>query len=148
MPDRDLLRHTLATLAYRCNKTLRDAPETFAEFRTPEIVNTPLDLMSHMADLLEWALTACKGSMTYNHSTPTSWQHEVKRFHKAIESLDDYLGSSEVLHANLARLFQGPIADALTHTGQLALLRRMAGSAIRGENYFVAKIEIGKVGKE
>jgi hypothetical protein len=146
--DRQLLRHTLATLAYRCGKTLRDAPGGFADFRTRETVNTPLKLISHIADLLEWTLTSVKGQTKYNDSTPSTWQDETRRFYTALQSLDDYLASNEPLHTSTEKLFQGPIADALTHTGQLALLRRMAGAPIRGESYFVADIVRGRVGSE
>jgi hypothetical protein len=98
--------------------------------------------------LLEWALTIAKGQTKYNDSTPSSWLNETQRFYNALKSLDDYLASDEPLHAPPAKLFDGPIADALTHTGQLALLRRMANAPIRGENYFVADIVTGRVGSE
>jgi hypothetical protein len=143
MSDREFLRHTLATLAYRCSKTLRDVPEGFAGFRTDGIKNTPLDLLAHIGDLLEWTLNHSKGNSKYHHSTPSNWDSEVKRFHNSLRLLDDYLAGQESIQAPLERLFQGPIADALTHVGQLALLRRMAGSPIPGENFFMADIKTG-----
>lgn len=147
-PKRELLRHTLATLAYRCGKTLRGTPEGFAEFRTKKTVNTPLKLVAHIADLLEWTLTIAKGQTKYNDSIPSIWLNETQRFYNALEALDDYLASDEPLYAPPEKLFDGPIADALTHTGQFALLRRMANAPIRGENYFVADIVTGRVGSE
>ncbi len=143
MDTREFLRHTLATLAYRCNKTLQDTPEGFANFRIDSIKNTPLDLLAHISDLLEWTLNHSQGNSKYNHSTPTDWESEKARFHNSLHLLDDHLAGQENVQAPLEKLFQGPIADALTHVGQLALLRRMAGSPIQGENFFSADIKAG-----
>jgi hypothetical protein len=52
------------------------------------------------------------------------------------------------LHAVAEALFQGPIADALTHVGQLAMQRRLTGAPTRGENFFVAVVTAGQVGEE
>ena len=142
--NRKFLRHTLATLAYRCNKTLQGTPESFANFQTENIKNTPLDLLAHIGDLLEWTLNHCKGKANYQKSVPVDWQSEVERFHTKLHMLDTYLASQEPINASLERLFQGPIADALTHVGQLALLRRMASSPIQGENFFIADIQPGQ----
>jgi hypothetical protein len=142
---REFLRHTIATLAYRCGKTLRDAPADFAIFKIEQTVNTPLFLLSHIADLLEWALTAARGEPKYPATVIGNWELEKQRFYAALKALDDFLASKVVINASLEKIFQGPIADALTHTGQLALLRRMAGSSIKGENYFVADITTGLV---
>ncbi len=146
--QRAFLRHTLATLAYRCSKTLRDAPEDFADFKTAQTVNTPLFLISHIADLLEWALSAARGEAKYPSTVIQSWSLESARFYAGLKALDDYLATDVTIDASFERLFQGPIADALTHTGQLALLRRMAGAPIYGENYFVADITTGLVGED
>jgi hypothetical protein len=145
---REFLRHTIATLAYRCSKTLRDAPADFALFKTDQTVNTPLFLLSHIADLLEWALTATRGEPKYPATIIEDWKLEKQRFYSALKALDDFLASEVVIEASLEKIFQGPIADALTHTGQLAMLRRMAGSPIKGENYFVADITTGLVSED
>ncbi len=144
---RDFLRHTVATLAYRCSKTLRDAPEHFADFKTELTANTPVFLLSHIADLLEWALTMTRSEPKYPATVIGDWQLEKHRFYTALKALDDFLASEVVIDAPLEKIFQGPIADALTHTGQLAMLRRMAGSPIKGENYFKADITTGVVGE-
>jgi hypothetical protein len=145
---REFLRHTIATLAYRCSKTLRDAPAGFANFKTEHTTNTPVFLLSHIADLLEWALTMTRGEPKFPATVVDDWQLEKQRFYNALKALDDFLASEVVIDASLEKIFQGPIADALTHTGQLALLRRMAGSPIKGENYFVADITTGFVGED
>ena len=142
---REFLRHTIATLAYRCSKTLRNAPADFPLFKTDQTVNTPLFLLSHIADLLEWALTATRGELKYPTTEISDWELEKQRFYAALKALDDFLASEVVIDASLEKIFQGPIADALTHTGQLALLRRMAGAPIKGESYFVADIITGLV---
>jgi hypothetical protein len=145
---REMLRHTVATLAYRCGKTLRDAPENFAGFRIGEKTRTPAQILAHLGDLLDWAFSLAIGKQKWNDSTPLPWHQEVDRFFNALKKLDDYLASDASLANPAEKLFQGPIADALTHTGQLAMLRRLAGSPVRGENYHQAEIEIGRVGPE
>jgi hypothetical protein len=147
-PERQLLRHTLATLAYRAGKPLRGAPESFATFDPDKSGRTPAKILAHMGDLMDWALTICQGKQAWKDSTPLLWPHEVERFYRAVKALDDYLASSAPLAFPAGQVFQGAIADALTHTGQINLLRRMAGCPIRGENYFRASITVGNVGPD
>jgi hypothetical protein len=147
-PKRELLRHTLATLAYRAGKTLRDAPESFAAFRLGETSRTPAQILAHMGDLFDWALSLAKGQQTWHDSTPLPWTQEVARFFAAVTAFDAYLASAEPLHESPEKLFQGPVADALNHVGQLAMLRRLAGAPIRGENYHRADITAGRLGPE
>jgi hypothetical protein len=145
---REMLRHTVATLAYRGGKAVRGAPATFAAFKASETTRTPGAILAHIGDLLDWALTMAKGAEAWHDSPSQEWEPEVARFHACLSRFDDYLASAEPLACSLERLFQGPIADALTHVGQIAMLRRMAGAAIRGENYSKAQIEKGRVGAE
>ena len=145
---REMLRHTVATLAYRGAKALRGAPDSFASYHASETTRTPAQILAHIGDLLDWGLSIAKGAEAWNNSEPLAWNQEVARFQAALESFDDYLGSDAELSAACERLFQGPIADALTHVGQLTMLRRIAGAPIKGENYSRAKIEAGKVGAE
>jgi len=147
-PKRELFRHTLATLAYRCGKTVRDAPSGFAEFRAGEGVRTPGQILAHIGDLLDWALSIARGQQKWQDSKPLSWEQEVARFFAALKKFDDFLGSSEPVQAPLGKLFQGPVADALTHVGQIAILRRMAVAPVKGENYHKAEITIGRVGAD
>lgn len=143
---RILLRHTLATLAYRGGKTIRGAPPSFADYGAPDTSRTPVKILAHIGDLLDWTLSMADGSRKWNDSAPLPWAKESERFFAALKKFDDYLASDAPFRAPMEKLFQGPIADALTHVGQLAMLRRMAGCPIRGENYFVADIAIGRVG--
>lgn len=145
-PKRELLRHTLATLAYRGGKTVRNAPADFAEFSGAG--RTPGQILAHIGDLLDWALSMADGTRKWHDSTPLIWDEEAKRFFAALKKFDDYLVSDQPLQAPAEKLFQGPVADALTHVGQLAMLRRLAGGPIVGENYFVADIVVGRVGAE
>ncbi len=146
--SRQLLRHTLATLAYRAGKTVRDAPESFATFSTGEKGRTPAEILAHMGDLFDWALSIARGNQQWRNSTPMAWPKEIGRFFQCLQAFDDFLASDAPLGAAPEQLFQGPIADALTHTGQLAMLRRMAGCPMRGENYFRAEIVAGRVGQD
>ncbi|HKM82628.1 MAG TPA: hypothetical protein VKO18_11325 [Terriglobia bacterium] len=143
---RELLRHTLATTAYRGGKTLRDAPDSFAHFRSAETTRTPAQILAHLGDLFDWALAMAKGQPAWHDSKPLPWHDEIQRFFASLQKFDDYLASDASLHASPEKLFQGPVADALNHIGQLAMLRRMAGSRIKGENYFQADISAGRVG--
>jgi hypothetical protein len=145
---RDLLRHTLATLAYRGGKAVRDAPEGFASFRVKDVSRTPAEILAHIGDLLDWALSLAKGTQAWKDSPPQPWPSEVARFFAALGELDGYLASASPLASPPEKLFQGPIADALTHVGQIAMLRRISGAAMRGENYYKAEIGVGRVGRE
>jgi hypothetical protein len=142
---RELLRHTIATLAYRGAKAVRNAPESFATFKASPTTRTPAQILAHIGDLMDWALSIAKGNETWQESEPLSWTQEIVRFHEALTKLDEYLASDGELSATCERIFQGPIADALTHVGQIAMLRRLSGEPIKGENYSRAKIESGKV---
>src|SRR5689334_18703641 len=145
---RDLLRHTVATLAYRCGKSLQNAPPSFATFRASETSRTPIEIVAHVCDLFTWACHMADGEFIWvGHDTGT-WEEEVAQFFALLKRFDERLASDSPLGYSAEILFQGPIADALTHTGQLTMLRRMAGSPIRGESYARAEIEIGRVGAE
>lgn len=142
---RELLRHSLATIAYRGNKVLRDVPETFANFSASHGVRTPVQILAHMGDLFDWALTIAQGEQKWHSSKPLDWTDEIGRFFASLRAFDEYLASDSELHAPADRLLQAPIADALTHIGQIAILRRIAGFPVLGENFYVAKIAIGNV---
>lgn len=141
-----MLRHTLATLAYRAAKILQSAPPDFGSFQSGPGTRTPVEILAHIGDLLDWAICLADGRHAWRDSTPQPWADEVRRFFVAMEHLDRRLASEQPLGFPPERLFQGPIADALTHVGQIAMLRRMAGSPVRGENYFKADIVCGRVG--
>lgn len=148
MNDLELLRHTVATLAYRASKTFRGAPGEFGGFQLAPGVRTPSEILAHMGDLFDWALSIANGEERWKNSPALAWDEGVARFFAALEAFDRRLASGEPLPAPPSRLFQGPVADALTHTGQIAMLRRAAGHPVQGENYFVAGIEIGQIGFE
>ncbi len=145
---RAFLRHTLATLAYRCGKVVRDAPDAVGTYRASDSTRMPVEILAHIGDLLEWGWNLARGNRVWNTATPGTWGEEVERFYANLLRFDAYLASDEALHEEAEKLFQGPVADALTHTGQLAMLRRMARSPVRGENYFLADIVAGRTGRE
>jgi hypothetical protein len=143
---RELLRHTLAALAYRAARALEGAPEPFAEFDGAG--RRPVQILAHMGDLFDWALSMAEGNQRWHNSQPLSWAGEQQRFFASLQAFDAFLASAEPLQAPVERLIQGPVADALTHVGQLAMLRRLAGSPTRGENFYVADITLGQVGND
>ena len=145
---RQFLRHAVATLAYRGGKAIAAPPDGFSEFRINETSRSPGQILAHIGDLLDWALSIAEGNQKWNNSQPQSWEQDVARFFTGLKAFDSYLASAAPLGARPEKLFQGAIADALTHVGQIAMLRRMAGGPVKGENYYVAEIEVGKVGPE
>jgi hypothetical protein len=148
MSDRDLLRHTLATLAYRGGKAVRGAPAGFSDFRVKEGSRRAGDILVHVCDLFDWAISLAAGAEAWHNSARQGWDQDVARFFGGLEALDRRLASPAPLACTSEQLFQGPIADALTHIGQIAMLRRLAGSPVRGENYLRADIVAGRVGAE
>jgi hypothetical protein len=146
---RDIVRHTLATLAYRASKAIRGAPESYGGFRVGATSRSPAEILSHMGDLMDWALSMAQGREQWQVHPPRSWSDDVDRLFTAITMLDRYLASGEAVdRSTLLQLVQGPIADALAHTGQLTLLRRLADAPVRGEAYQVAPIAAGRTGLE
>jgi hypothetical protein len=146
-PAREVVRHTLATLAYRAAKAVRGAPASFGSFRIGSTTRTPAEILAHMGDLMGWALTIAQDREKWRDAPPQAWPDDVDRLFAGITALDQYLaGAAAIERQILLRLFQGPIADALTHTGQLTMLRRLADAPIRGESYQRAHIAAGQTG--
>jgi hypothetical protein len=143
--ETSLLRHTVATLAYRLEKVVRDVPPGFDQLSVGADVRTPLSILAHVGDLIEWAESLARGAYTWSPVPATTWTDTRERVFAALARLDARLAEGPP-GKPAGQMFQGPIADALTHVGQLALLRRMAGAPVRGESYARAKIEIGRVG--
>ena len=148
MGDREMLRHALATLAYRGGKAVRGAPDRFGDFKTEAAIRTPGQVLAHVGDLLDWSIELADGRHVWHDSPPQSWPEELARFFQALARLDARLASEDPIGLTERQLLQGPIADALTHVGQITMLRRMFGSPVRGENYLKADIVAGRVGPE
>ena len=146
--DRELLRHALATLAYRGGKVLRAAPADFGAFRIGPTSRSPVEILGHICDVLDWGLTMAEGEQRWTETRSAVWQEQVDRFFAALTAFDDYLASDRELGFPIAQLLQGPVADSLTHVGQIAMLRRLADSPVKGENYAKARIAKGVVGEQ
>ncbi len=142
-----MLRHFLAALAYRTQKALRAAPPEFADFRAAAGVRTPRQIVRHMSDVLGYARTRLRGGQWRANSKPTL-AAEVARFHEILADLSQLVATAELEPTTARRLLQGPLADAMTHVGQLAMLRRMAGSPIPPENFFAADVQAENVGPD
>lgn len=148
MNETEFLRHAVATVAYRGGKAVRDAPAAFAAFEAGPGTRVPVAILAHVGDLYDWALSMADGREAWHDSTPLAWDDEVRRFFATLAAFDARLASGAPLSVTAQELFQGPIADSLTHVGQLTMLRRMGGAAIRGENYARAEIVAGRVGAD
>ena len=146
--ERAILRHMIAAMVYRATRTIENAPSEFGAYRAQDQSRTPLQILSHLSDLCDWALTMSLGRERWHDATPQSWESETSRFYQSVKHLDDYLAGTSPVVCSVSRLIQGPVADAISHVGQLAMLRRMSGRPIRGENFFVADIEAGRVGPD
>jgi hypothetical protein len=145
---RALLRHTVATVAYRGGKAVRDAPASFADYSPDGSPRTPVKILAHIGDLYDWALSQATGAEKWVESTPLAWDQEVDRFHRVLARFDACLAADAPLATTPEKLFQGAIADSLTHIGQLTMLRRLAGANMKSENYSKAEIVAGRVGAE
>lgn len=145
---RTFLRHALATLAYRAGKTVRGTPADYGDYRVADGSPSPREILSHMGDLMDWLLRQLQGDGKWTTATPLPWDQEIARFFAALGALDAYLASGAPIGYEPGRFFQGGLADALTHTGQLAMLRRLSGHKMKGESYNRADVVIGRVGIE
>lgn len=146
--ERDLLRHIVATIAYRGGKALRDAPAGFGEVRAGPRSRSAVGILAHIGDLFDWCLGLADGTHRWSNTKSDDWDGQVARFHAGLAALDARFASDEPLGMDATRLIQGPLADSLTHIGQISLLRGIAESPIRGENYFKAEVEVGRTGPE
>jgi hypothetical protein len=145
---RSLLRHTLATIAYRGGKAIRNAGPSFGEYGAPDTSRTPGKILAHIGDLMDWGSAMCEGRREWHDSSPLAWEKECERFFASVKKFDDYLASDKPLQVSAEKLFQAPIADALTHIGQIAMLRRMARVPMKSEYYVIAEITAGRVGPD
>jgi len=143
-----MLRHTVATVAYRGGKAVRGASEAYPNFKLTPMTRTPIEILAHIGDLFNWALSLAQGRNEWHNSSPLPWEEEIARFFRTLAAFDGYLVSGLPLGVGIEKLFQGPVADALTHIGQLTMLRRVAGTPMRSENYFKADIVTGRVGSD
>jgi GNAT superfamily N-acetyltransferase len=142
---RMLLRHAVAVVAFRAGTALRDAPPDFAGFRASEHTRTPIQIVTHMCDLYDWALWMARSHHVWKDTEATTWEADVARFFDALTAFDDYLATGATLIWSAERLLAGPVADSLTHIGQIAMLRGIYGSPVKGQNYAKADILAGKL---
>lgn len=144
-----LLRHFLAALAYRTQKALRDAPEDFDNFRAADKVRTPSELVRHMTSVLGYARTFFVGGK-YRAEPLPSLKDEVSRFHEMLGDIARHIEMNTPMLEGISaeQLLQGPFSDAMTHAGQLALLRRLAGVPVAPENFVFAGINAERLGIE
>jgi hypothetical protein len=146
--ERALLRHFLAALAYRAQKALRGAPAGFGDFRAGPGSRTPAELVRHITSVLGYARTFFVGGR-YRPEPEPDLGNEVRRLHAMIADLAAHLERGDTMNGTTpSRLLQGPFADAMTHVGQLAMLRRLAGSPVPPENFIVAHIDPANLGPD
>lgn len=143
--ENDLLRHFLAAIAYRTQKALRDAPASFPDFDAGHQVRTPAQILRHMTSVLGYARTFFIGG-TYRPDPLPTFSEEMTRFHHMLEDLAGHLSSDTQMALSPEQLLQGPLSDVMTHVGQLALLRRLAGTPIPPENFVMADVNRDRLG--
>lgn len=142
-PKRELLRHMIATVAFRCGIAVDNAPMGFEDFRVDRSTRTPAEILAHIGDLIEGTRYLLQGKFVSLSSDPHPWDEEVARFYTAVRELDEFLSSETPLAHPVEKFVQGPIGDALTHVGQLVMLRRIFGAPIKQEPYFTIEIVPG-----
>jgi len=142
-PKREVLRHALATIAFRGGIALKDAPADFAEFRVSESTRSPAEILAHIGDLIVGSHYLFRGDFIRLESRPLPWDEEIARFFTGVRELDTFLASDKPLAHSVEKMIQGPIGDALTHVGQIVMLRRIAGAPIQEAEYFTAEIVPG-----
>jgi hypothetical protein len=147
-PARAVVRHLTATLAYRAAKVLRDVPAGFGRANVAPGVRSPARIVAHLADLIAWGVRLAQGQYVWKAEGGDDWDIEVERFFRNLAALDAALANDGPFPGSIEQLLQGPLADALTHVGQLAMLRGMAGAPMRPESYARADIVIGRVGRD
>ncbi|MEO7158491.1 MAG: hypothetical protein ABI039_13065 [Vicinamibacterales bacterium] len=145
-PGRIVLRHLAATLAYRAAKVLRDVPPSFSQQAFGSATRQPVRIIAHMADLMTWGVSMAAGGKEWKPAGGEDWQTEVDRFYAGLAAFDAALATEGEFTGSIEKLIQGPLADALTHVGQLAMLRGMAGAPVKPESYARAVITPGRVG--
>ena len=145
-PARLVLRQMAATLAYRAAKVLRDVPPDFAQRSFGDSTRQPVRVLAHMADLMSWGVSMAGGGKEWKAAGGDDWNTEVDRFFSGLARLDAALAAEGEFKGSIDKLIQGPLADALTHVGQIAMLRGMAGAPVRPESYARAAITAGRVG--
>lgn len=143
---RAALRHVVATLAYRAAKVLRDAPPAMATFSLTPHTRLPVQVVAHMGDLMDWAIEMARGRYHWSANGSDDWDAEVARFFERLATLDALLASPPAAFP-AEMMIQGPLADALTHVGQLAMMRGAMGAPVRPESYARAEIVAGRVGR-
>jgi hypothetical protein len=152
---RALTRHAIAALAYRGAKVLRDAPPGFGDVRAGDFATgtrSALEILAHVNDLLGWTARILGGApdwlTAWQAVPPGAWDDECRRFHARLSEVDHAILGDATPTLPLEHVFQGPIVDAFTHLGQLALLRRLAGAPIRGEVMVLSDVVPGRVGPD
>jgi len=149
-PDtaRDVVRVLSATLAYRAAKVLRDVPVGFDMMTVAASARRPVQIVAHLADLMAWGTSLARGGYVWKAAGSEDWSIEVQRFFDGLAALDREIATAPPSAESVVQLIQGPLADALTHVGQLAMLRGIHGAPVRPESYARAEIVPGRVGLE
>ena len=144
---RAVVRQLAATLAYRAAKVLRDTPPGFATFKIAPNSRTPVEIVAHMGDLMKWGTWLARGEHTWKPEGSSDWEKEVDRFFLLLAEMDSLIAAND-FNGSVEKLIQGPLADALTHVGQLSMMRGAAGLPVKPESYARAEIVPGRVGRE
>lgn len=143
-----LLQHFLAALAYRTQKALRGAPPEFASFRAAPKVRTPHELIRHMDGVLGYSRTFFIGG-AYRAPEFPDFRAAIAHFHETLADVALHIErGTDLREVTPEILLQGPFSDAMTHAGQIALLRRLAGHAVPPENFVFAEINVKNLGPD
>lgn len=143
----EMLRHFLASIAYRATKAIKNAPDNYPTFNLGKGVKTPLRILHHITGVLTYAHSFFEHYET-THFEVKSWSAEINELYKILSKLDVSIQEKNPNKVTEEQLLQGPFSDAMTHVGQLSMLRRMVDSPIPSENFIFADIRKGEVGPD
>lgn len=143
----ELLRHLLATIGYRFQAAIEGAPEEYADFDPGHGVRGPRELVGHCVHVLRIARSSFEPELEPSAPVGDSWNERIALLHLELDLLDRHVDQGTPPQSwTLLQMVQGPLADVLTHIGQLALLRRLQGDPVARQSYLRAPVEARRTG--
>lgn len=140
----EYLRHTLATIAYRFQKSVSVAGKGFAGFSLGKGSRNTTEIIHHIYHVLWWTRVFVQEERFINEKPEKlSFALEIKRVNSELAVLDKVFSETALGMDFSKRLLQGPLSDVLTHIGQLSMLSRLNGHPIKGEDFSSAEISTG-----
>lgn len=135
----ETLRCYLAGLVFRFEHVTAGTGEEFAKFEAGHGVRTPQQIVRHMTGLVLLARDQFE-EVAGRRPEPLPWPEEKSRFVATVWDFDTLVSKGSGLREDrsipsMAHVWNGPLSDLMTHVGQLATLRRLAGDPVPAVRY-------------